>query len=83
MENDFISRAEAFAVLTDYYHHKTQMQAGALTEALSRVPLVDAVKVVRCVTCLYYDKHDRRCKVWNHGVITDGYCHMAREIKEV
>ena len=33
-----ISRSEAFKVLNDFYHHKTEMQHASLKEALNRVP---------------------------------------------
>lgn len=35
------------------------------------------VPVVRCEDCKWYDKHDKRCKVWNHGVHTYGYCYVG------
>ena len=38
-----IDADEAYKVLTDYYHQRTEIQHKALTEALSRVPTVDAV----------------------------------------
>lgn len=39
--SDTISREKAYEVLTEYYHHKTEMQHKALREALDRVPPVD------------------------------------------
>ena len=36
--SDFVSREKTFDVLSDYYHHKTQVQHQALKEALDRVP---------------------------------------------
>lgn len=33
-----IEADEAFRVLSDYYHHRTETQAAALREALDRVP---------------------------------------------
>lgn len=47
-------------------------------EALKQQP-VDAVPVVRCEDCKWYDKHDKRCKVWNHGVLSIGYCYRGEE----
>lgn len=44
-----IDADEAFRVLSDYYHHRTETQADALREALDRVPEV----VVRCKDCKY------------------------------
>ena len=43
-----IDADEAYKVLTDYYHHKTEIQHKALKEAIERVPTVDAEPVVRC-----------------------------------
>lgn len=45
---------EAYKVLTDYYHHKTEIQHKALKEAIERVPTVDAEPVVRCKDCKKY-----------------------------
>ena len=39
----------------------------------------DMVSVVRCRDCKWYDKHDKRCKVWNHGVLSIGYCYRGEE----
>ena len=39
-----IDAEEAYKVLTDYYHHKTEIQHDALKEAIERVPTVDPVK---------------------------------------
>lgn len=36
---------EAYKVLTDYYHHRTEIQHKALKEAIERVPTVDAEPV--------------------------------------
>lgn len=38
LATDCISREEAYKVLTDYYHHTTDVQHKALRDALSRVP---------------------------------------------
>lgn len=38
---DLISREKAYEVLTEYYHHKTELQHKALREALDMVPPVD------------------------------------------
>lgn len=40
---------------------------------------IDAVPVVRCRDCKWHDKHDKRCKVWNHGVLSIGYCYRGEE----
>ena len=39
-----IDAEEAYKVLTDYYHHKTEIQHDALKEAIERVPTVDPMK---------------------------------------
>ena len=36
-----IDADEAYKVLTDYYHHRTEIQHEALKEALLKVPTVD------------------------------------------
>ena len=51
----------AYAVLTDYYHHSTDTQHAALREAIGRVESVDAVPVIRC----------KDCEWWNNG-----YCSL-------
>lgn len=38
MKDDLISRQAAYEVLTEYYHHRTDLQHKALKEALERVP---------------------------------------------
>lgn len=40
-----IDADEAYKVLTDYYHQRTEIQHEALKEALSKVPTADAVPV--------------------------------------
>lgn len=42
----WIDTDAAYTVLTDYYHHTTDTQHAALSEALGRVESVDAVPVV-------------------------------------
>ena len=39
-----IDADEAYKVLSDYYHHRTEIQHEALKEAFSKVPTVDAVE---------------------------------------
>jgi len=51
----WINTDAAYAVLTDYYHHSTDTQHAALREAFERVESVDAVPVVRCKGCKYWD----------------------------
>lgn len=65
-----IDADEAYKVLTDYYHQRTEIQHKALKEAIERVPTVEAVpvaelpytvwlthdvvQVVRCKNCKYF-----------------------------
>ena len=41
-----IDADEAYKVLTDYYHHRTEIQHKALKEAIGKVPTIDVVEVV-------------------------------------
>ena len=49
-----IDADEAFRVLSDYYHHRTETQADALREALELVPEA----VVRCVDCKRFKHYE-------------------------
>ena len=51
-----IDAEKVYEVLTDYYHHRTEIQHEALKEAISKVPTVDAVEVVRCKDCKWYEE---------------------------
>ena len=31
-------------------------------------------ELVKCYECARYDKHDRKCKHWNHGVLVGMWC---------
>lgn len=59
-----IDAEKAYEVLTDYYHHRTEIQHEALKEAIGRVPTVDAVEVVRCKDCIHY---------WNRNGVCDAH----------
>ena len=61
-----IEAGEAFRVLSDYYHHRTETQADALREALELVPEA----VVRCWDCKY----------WEPATLSSGNCGRAFEI---
>lgn len=52
---------EAYKVLTDYYHQRTEIQHKTLKEAIERIPTVDAVEVVRCKDCRYYESENHNC----------------------
>ena len=71
-----IDADEAYKVLTDYYHHKTEIQHDALKEAIGRVPSVDVVEVVRCKDCRWfeYDGYHTNCKIMRFCVEAEGYC---------
>lgn len=71
-----IDADEAYKVLTDYYHQRTENQHKALKEAFSRVPTVDAVEVVRCKDCLYRDGN--ACDYSAVYVRPNGYCQWGR-----
>ena len=43
----YISREAAYDALTDYYHHRTDIQHQALREAINSVPAADVQPVVR------------------------------------
>lgn len=55
------------------------LSANEVAMAVEDAPTIDAVEVVRCRDCKWYDKHDKRCKVWNHGVLSIGYCYRGEE----
>ena len=60
--DDYIKREDAYNTLTDYYHHRTDLQHDALRDALSRVPTADVRENVR--------------GEWLH--ISDGYCDFLK-----
>ena len=45
--SEYIDREAAYEVLTDYYHHTTQIMHDSLKEGLSRIPVADVVPVRR------------------------------------
>lgn len=48
---------------------KAEMSAEDATNLLNRY--------TRCKDCKHYSKHDKRCKVWNHGVEEYEYCYRG------
>lgn len=74
-----IDEQTAYDVLTDYYHHSTDTQRQALMDALSRVPTVDAVEVVRCRDCRWWHDWSGECYAkeaqgFGHLWEADDYC---------
>jgi hypothetical protein len=74
-----IDADEAYKVLTDYYHIRTEIQHKALKEAMERVPTVDAVEVVRCKDCKFgeYDEdfpNQYYCPNWGCAFRSDWFC---------
>lgn len=54
---DLISRQATYETLSEYYHHKTEMQHKALREALGMVPSAEpsyAQSIGKCETCYYW-----------------------------
>lgn len=61
---------EAYKVLTDYYHHGTEIQHKALKEAIERVPTVDIDAITESHERIGYDRGFR-----------DGYAQATSEVK--
>jgi len=64
MAKEYIERETAYDTLTEYYHHSTDTQHGALREALSRVPAADVRPVVRCENCIHLDRGENESESW-------------------
>ena len=88
-----IDADEAFRVLSDYYHHRTETQADALREALDRVPEVVVDKntteyIVRETSYPLATKQEvigelvrcRDCIYWEPATLSSGNCGRALEI---
>ena len=41
---------------------------------IMRFSTADVVEVVRCKDCKRYDRHNHRCKWFNHGISNIDYC---------
>ena len=80
-----IDADEAYKILTEYYHHRTDIQHKALTEALDRVPTVEERPKSKWVECddigMYYVcSNCRKCYV-EKGYET-AYCsHCGAEME--
>lgn len=72
--DDFIRREAAIETLSEFYHHKSEIQHIALREALNRVPTADVVEVVRCKDCAEYDPDAEWCNVWQYYLQPDFFC---------
>ena len=81
--DDFIRREAAIETLSEFYHHKSEIQHIALREALNRVPTADVVEVVRCKDCRFYYKDSdgyEMCDAsegYDH-ISADGFCAWAK-----
>lgn len=78
-----IDADEAYKVLTDYYHHRTEIQHEALKEALSKVPTVDAEPVrhghwINHFDDLFPEESTQECSVCHAEqmgtMLNDNYC---------
>lgn len=58
--DDLISKAKAYEVLTEYYHHTEETQHKALKEALGQVPEAWQEEFEWCHDCREYDQ-ERHC----------------------
>lgn len=65
-----IDADEAYKVLTDYYHHGTEVQHKALKEAIERVPTVDIDAITESHERIGYDRGFR-----------DGYAQATSEVR--
>ena len=63
-----IDADEAYAVLSEYYHHRTDLQHEALKEALSRVPTVVPEWNNHTVACLLAELFDDTCACNYNGI---------------
>lgn len=73
--SDLIDRTEAYKVLTEYYHHKTETQHEALKEALNRVPSVEPKKGKWITDCISLKTYVYRCSECRAAeVLISNYC---------
>lgn len=79
--DDLIYRQKTFEILTEYYHHTTDIQHEALKDALSRVP--SARSVAKDTNVPNNDLISRQCAIdelWemNGKIDDDGYIWIIR-----
>lgn len=82
--SDSISRQAAYDILTEYYHHRTEIQHMALREALSRVPSAQT-EIIRCKDCKHRDVENGFCegRGWPMQLVPDdGFCDKGERSKE-
>ena len=69
--DDLISRQAVYDTLTEYYHHKTDIQHKALAEALSRVPLSPSrPRWIPCSERLPEEPYGCLVTVWDTNPVT-------------
>ena len=53
-------------------------------DAIDKAPTIDAVEVVRCENCLYWNKENEMCNAFDAVTPYDGYCYfgMLREVED-
>lgn len=78
--SDLISRQAAIKILreSEEYDADIPNRADGVRDAIIDImslPTIDAIPIVRCKDCKHHINHDKRCKVWNHGVPEYGYCY--------
>jgi len=93
MENDLIRRSDAINEVRDNPFkmsmcaskedcERMNFAAKLIENRLASIPAVDAVEVVRCRECKYYDMIDRddvvkACLYWKSFMSKDGYCSIG------
>lgn len=55
--SDLISRQEAYETLSEYYHHRTEIQHKGLREALDRVPSAEPVRMKDSVPWEFLERY--------------------------
>ena len=45
-------------------------------DVLKNIPSAQP-EIIMCKDCKHYSNHDKRCTVWNHGVVSNGYCYKG------
>ena len=68
-----IDKEQTYQTLSEYYHHTGTIQHMALREALGRVPVVDAVPVIRCKDCA----RSATCFTYRETGNSEGFCAWA------